>query len=94
MSESSDQEEANAVKRRTTAQWDQEYEQGAHWEKEPDKHAIAFARLLQDGSRILDAGCGSGRDVIYLAKQSHKVTGIDLSPIGIEKARTSCRQPL
>lgn len=37
--------------------------------------------------RILDLGCGSGRHIVYLAKESFEVYGIDISPIGIELAK-------
>jgi len=49
------------------------------------------ARLLDAmagrGSRILDAGCGSGRVGGYLARAGHTVTGVDLDPHLIEVAR-------
>lgn len=49
------------------------------------------ARLLdamaERGSRILDAGCGSGRLGGYLARVGHAVTGVDLDPHLIEFAR-------
>nr|WP_245528713.1 class I SAM-dependent methyltransferase [Brachybacterium squillarum] len=40
------------------------------------------------GSRILDAGCGSGRVAAYLARAGHDVLGVDLDPHLIETART------
>ncbi|MDN5600472.1 MAG: class I SAM-dependent methyltransferase, partial [Brachybacterium sp.] len=50
------------------------------------------ARLLdamaERGSRILDAGCGSGRLGGYLARSGHDVTGVDLDPHLVEVART------
>ena len=33
---------------------------------------------------ILDVGCGSGRNLLYLAKMGHKVTGIDHNPSALE----------
>jgi SAM-dependent methyltransferase len=36
---------------------------------------------------ILDIGCGTGRHAIELARRGYKVTGIDLSPSQIERAR-------
>lgn len=35
--------------------------------------------------RALDAGCGEGRDSVYLAKNGWEVEAIDLSPAGIKK---------
>jgi SAM-dependent methyltransferase len=36
---------------------------------------------------ILDIGCGTGRHAIELARRGYRVTGIDLSPSQIERAR-------
>lgn len=38
-----------------------------------------FISLVKPGGKILDAGCGSGRDVNYFASKGFMVTGIDLS---------------
>jgi 2-polyprenyl-3-methyl-5-hydroxy-6-metoxy-1,4-benzoquinol methylase len=37
--------------------------------------------------RILDVGCGTGVNALFLRDAGHDVTGIDLSPIAIEKYR-------
>lgn len=39
------------------------------------------------GSRVLDAGCGTGRLGGYLAGAGHRVVGVDLDPTLIEVAR-------
>lgn len=36
---------------------------------------------------LLDVGCGYGRDSIFFAKHGFKVTGIDISHLGISMAR-------
>lgn len=36
---------------------------------------------------ILDIGCGTGRHAIELARRGYKITGVDLSPSQIERAR-------
>ncbi len=36
--------------------------------------------MLARGSRVLDAGCGSGRTGGYLAAAGHRVVGVDLDP--------------
>jgi SAM-dependent methyltransferase len=41
---------------------------------------------LPDGARILDAGCGSGRNMIELARHG-TVTGVELSAPSVQKAR-------
>jgi SAM-dependent methyltransferase len=38
------------------------------------------AELLPEHSRVLDLGCGTGRDSVYLAERGHQVTAADRSP--------------
>ncbi|UWQ77989.1 class I SAM-dependent methyltransferase [Leisingera sp. S132] len=42
-----------------------------------------FEQLDAQGLDVLDAGCGQGRDALFIARLGHRVTGIDLSPHGI-----------
>lgn len=42
--------------------------------------------------RALDAGCGTGRYSKYLYSLGHKVTGVDLSPAMLSKARAGNRK--
>ncbi|HCQ63960.1 MAG TPA: hypothetical protein DIU07_01735 [Rhodobacteraceae bacterium] len=43
----------------------------------------AFADLLTPPARVLDIGCGQGRDALPLARLGHSVVGVDISPKGI-----------
>jgi SAM-dependent methyltransferase len=40
----------------------------------------AFTALLGPGSRVLDAGCGSGRDALFFHKAGYRVTATEASP--------------
>jgi len=53
----------------------------------PDERARNFLNLLP-GDRILDLGCGPGRDAQIFVEQGYQVTGVDLSPQMIEMARS------
>lgn len=53
----------------------------------PEEQAKHFLQLLP-GNRILDLGCGPGRDAEVFVERGHQVTGIDLSPQMIEIARS------
>ena len=46
-----------------------------------------FVRLLQPESKVLDAGCGFGRDTNLLAKKGLDIVGLDLSPGLIQVAK-------
>jgi SAM-dependent methyltransferase len=49
---------------------------------------LGFARARFGGApaRLLDAGCGTGRHVIALARSGHTVVGLDISPAMIARA--------
>ena len=40
---------------------------------------------------ILDCGCGTGENALYLASRGHKVLGIDASPNAIRKAELKAK---
>lgn len=46
-----------------------------------------FASLITKAGKILDAGCGSGRDSAFFSEQGFKVVGIDMSEKLLEIAR-------
>lgn len=58
----------------------------------PTKAVVALFRALPCGRlRILDVGCGQGRDALFLGRMGHEVLGIDLSPAGIEALNATAR---
>lgn len=50
-----------------------------------------FDQLLRGrvapGMRILDAGCGSGRNLVYLLRQGYEVFGVDRDPRSVDDVR-------
>ena len=50
-----------------------------------------FDQLLKGriprGSRVLDAGCGSGRNLVYLLREGFEVFGVDVDPGAIAAVR-------
>jgi cyclopropane fatty-acyl-phospholipid synthase-like methyltransferase len=51
------------------------------------KRVIAFIEPLADGSRVLDLGCGNGIPATREIAKRHAVTGVDISPEQIARAR-------
>jgi ubiquinone/menaquinone biosynthesis C-methylase UbiE len=47
---------------------------------------------LKAGDEVLDMGCGTGRFTVPMAEKVRKVTGLDLCPAMIEKAREKTMQ--
>jgi len=41
---------------------------------------------------LFDLGCGEGRNAVYFAQHGFRVTGLDVSPVGLEKARCYAKE--
>ena len=67
------------------ARWRRMAERGANVHGEAD----LVEHLLREvgGSRVLDAGCGTGRVAIELAARGHRVVGVDADPRMLDTAR-------
>lgn len=59
-----------------------------HWVfgSHPELFQLVESGRIRPG-RALDLGCGTGREVIYLAQQGFDATGVDISPTAIRMAR-------
>ncbi len=67
--------------------WDQRYaEQEFIWTVEPNRFLVQEVQALRPG-RALDLACGEGRNAVWLAERGWRVTGVDFSEVGLEKAR-------
>ncbi|SEW14218.1 Methyltransferase domain-containing protein [Aliiroseovarius sediminilitoris] len=51
-----------------------------------------FDRLDGRPIRVLDVGCGQGRDALFIARQGHVVVGVDLSPHGIRDLEAAAQR--
>jgi adenylylsulfate kinase-like enzyme len=56
--------------------------------KKPSPFAEAVAAALGQKVRILEIGCGNGRDACFFARSGHDVIAIDRSPEAVEAARS------
>lgn len=74
----------------TAAEWNQHYIDGTTpWDNgTPDTQMQrAFAQRQLAPCRMLELGCGTGTNAVWLAQQGFDVTAFDISPLAIEKAK-------
>lgn len=70
--------------------WDAIYREGTPaWET--GEVAGELARMVDQGHiepcGVLELGCGTGADAVYLARKGFDVTAVDSSPMALERAR-------
>ncbi len=51
----------------------------------PNHDIVELLDALPPAARVLDLGCGEGRNAFFLAGRGHAVTAVDISAPGIEK---------
>jgi SAM-dependent methyltransferase len=77
---------------RAHPEWDASYTAGSPAPWDIGRPQPAFARLADDGhltGRLLDAGCGTGENALHAASRGADVTGIDIAPTAIARARAN-----
>ncbi|MCO6490829.1 MAG: class I SAM-dependent methyltransferase [Phaeodactylibacter sp.] len=57
----------------------------------PYPELVAFFADYPERGRLLDLGCGQGRDAIPLARLGYEVTGVDHSRAGIERMEQAAK---
>lgn len=75
---------------RLTTIYEQEYKApGYYWGVEPSKMCLKVLELLPPTRhlKLLDIGCGEGKDAVFFAKNGYDVTAFDISDAGIEKTK-------
>ncbi|WP_157249538.1 class I SAM-dependent methyltransferase [Nonomuraea typhae] len=66
--------------------WDNRYRESDRiWSGEPNALLVREVTGMKPG-RALDLGCGEGADVVWLARQGWRVTGVDVSRVALERA--------
>jgi len=73
-----------------TNPYDERYEgPGYYWGKAPSQMCYRVLQLLPpDRSlRLLDIGCGEGRNAVFFARNGYQVTAFDTSAKGVEKTK-------
>lgn len=68
--------------------YEQFYRENRHGLGKPSKEFVHFFETYPGtGARVLDVGCGQGRDALFIARLGHLVTAVDLSSSGIQDLR-------
>ena len=75
--------------------WDDSYTGGTPAPWDIGRPQPAFVRLADEGrltGRVLDAGCGTGENALLAASRGADVTGIDVAPSAIARARAKASE--
>lgn len=68
--------------------WDERYDREDYlFGTEPNAFLVSQARRLRPDMRVLTVADGEGRNGVWLAGQGLHVTSVDVSPVGIAKAK-------
>jgi ubiquinone/menaquinone biosynthesis C-methylase UbiE len=73
--------------------FEQMYQGQAPWDTgRPQPTIITLAEVGQIRGSVLDVGCGTGENVLYLAAQGHESWGLDFVPVAIDRAKAKAAQ--
>jgi tellurite methyltransferase len=77
--------------------YNQKYEgEEYYWGKKPSAMCDKVIEIMRPSSdfhpKLLDLGCGEGRNAVYFAKHGFEVCGLDLSLVGLDKMRRHAEQ--
>lgn len=73
--------------RRTYDQVAHEYDDSVGDTDELEPILVPFESQLPDGARVLDLGCGPGRDAAWFTVRGHRVVGVDFAVGQLQVAR-------
>jgi len=76
-------------------EWNQILREKWYSQEEPDELVVSFATLLKKKNkkaRVLDLGCGAGRNLIYTANQGFEAHGVEMSETGLNVTKERLRK--
>lgn len=72
--------------------WDERFSEAEPvYGEHPNAYLSAQSQRIEPGCKILVPGDGYGRNGIWLARQGFQVNTVDLSPVGVARARQSAQ---
>ncbi|MCX8118016.1 MAG: methyltransferase domain-containing protein [Desulfobacterota bacterium] len=73
--------------------WDERFsKKGYAFGKAPNPFLKRHLRYLPKGGRALDLASGEGRNAVFLAKKGFEVEAVDISEVGLKKARRLAKE--
>jgi len=67
-----------------------------YWGKKPSAICDRVIEIIRPSRnfqpKLIDLGCGEGRNAVYFAKHGFDVVGLDISEVGLEKTRNYAEQ--
>jgi ubiquinone/menaquinone biosynthesis C-methylase UbiE len=76
-------------------EWEKILREEWYSRREPDENVVDLVSLLTVGQkklRILDLGCGAGRNQLHLAKRGFETHGVDISNTGLILTQTRLKE--
>jgi SAM-dependent methyltransferase len=73
------------VKEDAAAYWDERYRSRDAGPREPAKFLTENLGLLPPTGSVLDVAMGTGRHALFLAGRGYEVTGVDISPVAVQR---------
>src|SRR5271166_4651812 len=69
------------------------YQEAAPWDiPGPQPTIVGLEEAGEIRGSVLDAGCGTGENALYLASRGHEVWGLDFIPVAIERAMAKAKE--
>jgi cyclopropane fatty-acyl-phospholipid synthase-like methyltransferase len=69
------------------------YQETAPWDIPcPQPAFVALEEAGEIHGSVLDGGCGTGENALYLASRGHEVWGLDFVPVAVERATAKAKE--
>lgn len=78
-----------------TSIYEQEYQtENYYWGLIPSKMCFNILELMPPirQLKVLDIGCGEGKDAVFFARNGYEVSAFDISTVGLEKLQKLCEE--
>jgi len=80
-------DDAGAEIARAYDRWSRTYDTDANATRDLDAQVLRRSSLAVDGRDVLEIGCGTGKNTVWLAERARRVIAMDFSPGMLEVAR-------